>query len=75
MTLSLNCFILSDDPDQTFTVKILQAKNVSILKDLIKEKKAFDSTTSTLQILTCGRSSFPSMILQRNRQIVILMVI
>jgi Crinkler effector protein N-terminal domain len=40
MTLSLNCFILSDNPNQTFTVEISKAKNVSILKDLIKEKNS-----------------------------------
>jgi Crinkler effector protein N-terminal domain len=36
--LSLNCFILGNDLNWTFTVEILKAKNVSILKDLIKEK-------------------------------------
>jgi hypothetical protein len=40
MSLSLNCFILGDKPDRTFTVEIPKNKNVSILKDLIKEKKA-----------------------------------
>ncbi|KXN90928.1 hypothetical protein AN958_03203 [Leucoagaricus sp. SymC.cos] len=38
--LSFNCFLLGDDPDRTFTVKIPKTENVSILKDLIKEKKA-----------------------------------
>ncbi|KAK2459364.1 hypothetical protein APHAL10511_008622, partial [Amanita phalloides] len=37
--LSLNCFVLGDDQDQMFTVKILKTDNVSILRDLIKEKK------------------------------------
>jgi Crinkler effector protein N-terminal domain len=40
MLLSLNCWIIGDDPDRVFTVKIPQTKNVSILKKLIKEKKA-----------------------------------
>jgi hypothetical protein len=40
MSLSLNCFVLGDDPDRMFTVEIAKTKNVSILKDLIKEKKA-----------------------------------
>jgi hypothetical protein len=40
MTLSLNCYVLGDDPYQMFTVKIEETKNVSILRDLIKEKKA-----------------------------------
>jgi len=37
---SLNCFVLGDDSSQVFTVKILKTKNVSILRDLIKEKKS-----------------------------------
>jgi hypothetical protein len=39
--LSLNCFVLGDDLNKAFTVEIEKTKNVSILKDLIKEKKAF----------------------------------
>jgi crinkler effector protein len=38
MSLSLNCLLPGDDPDRTFTVEIPKNKNVSILKDLIKEK-------------------------------------
>jgi len=38
--LSLNCFVLGDQPDQTFPVEIPKTKNIGILKDLIKEKKA-----------------------------------
>jgi hypothetical protein len=38
--LSLNCFVLGDDLKKVFTVKINKTENVSILKDLIKEKKA-----------------------------------
>ena len=38
--LSLNCFIVSDDPDQMVTVKIPKNENVSILKKIIKEEKA-----------------------------------
>jgi len=37
--LSLNCLVLGDDPDRLFTVEIAKTKNVSILKDQIKEKK------------------------------------
>jgi hypothetical protein len=37
--LSLNCFVLGDDLKE-FTIKIPKTENVSILKDLIKEKKA-----------------------------------
>jgi hypothetical protein len=35
-TLSLNCFILGDDPGSVFPVKIERNDNVGILKDLIK---------------------------------------
>ena len=40
MSLSLNCLVVGDDPDRMFTVEIKKNKNLSILKDLIKEKKA-----------------------------------
>jgi hypothetical protein len=38
--LSLNCLLVNDDSTQAFTVEIPQTKNVSILKELIKGKKA-----------------------------------
>jgi hypothetical protein len=38
--LCLNCFVDGDLPNHTFPVEILKSKNVGILKDLIKEKKA-----------------------------------
>jgi hypothetical protein len=38
----LNCFVEGDQPDQTFPVEVLKTKNVGILKDLIKQKKASD---------------------------------
>ena len=37
---SLNCFVLGGDSSGVFTVEILKTKNVSILKDLIKEKQS-----------------------------------
>jgi len=37
---SLNCFVLGGDSSEVFTVEILKTKNVSILKDLIKEKQS-----------------------------------
>ena len=40
MSLSLNCLVLGDELEKIFTVKIDKTENVSILKDLIKEKKA-----------------------------------
>ena len=38
MSLSLNCFVLGDNPDRFFTVEIPKNRNVSILKKLIEEK-------------------------------------
>ena len=38
--LSLNCLFFKDDSTKAFTVKIPMTDNVSILKELIKEKKA-----------------------------------
>ena len=40
MSLSLNCLIHGEVTEQMFTVEVEKTKNVSILKDLIKEKKA-----------------------------------
>jgi len=40
MSLSVNCLIHGDNQEKIFTVEIEKTKNVSILKDLIKEKKA-----------------------------------
>ena len=40
MSLSLNCLIHGEVPEKMFTVKVPKTDNVSILKDLIKEKKA-----------------------------------
>ena len=40
-TLALNCLLLNDDSKrQVFTVRIPESENVSVLKELIKEKKA-----------------------------------
>ena len=38
--LSLNCYLLGDNVKRYFIVKIEEDETVSILKDLIKEKKA-----------------------------------
>jgi hypothetical protein len=37
--LELNCWVLGDDPDHVFTVKITGTENVSALKEEIKNKK------------------------------------
>ncbi|EDR11781.1 uncharacterized protein LACBIDRAFT_313535 [Laccaria bicolor S238N-H82] len=39
-SVSLNCFVVSDDPSRTFVVKISKNESISFLRDLIKEKKA-----------------------------------
>ena len=36
--LSLNCWIVSDSPDEMFTVKLNKTDSASILKKTIKEK-------------------------------------
>ncbi len=37
----LNCFVLGDDEERVFPVKIPRNNNVGILKDLIKKKNSF----------------------------------
>jgi hypothetical protein len=39
LPLELNCLVLGDDPSHVFTIEIADSKNVSALKELIKEKK------------------------------------
>jgi hypothetical protein len=39
-TLSLNCFVLGDDPGCVFAVETQLTSKISILKDLIKENNA-----------------------------------
>ena len=57
--LSLNCFLLGDEPDRMFTVEIPKNKNVSILKDLIKEKKASRLDHIDASDLDLWQVSFP----------------
>ena len=38
--LTLHCYLYGDDPSQIFTVKIEENETVSILKDVIKGKRA-----------------------------------
>ena len=42
MYLSLNCLIHGEDAKKVFTVQAEKSKNVYILKELIKEKKALN---------------------------------
>jgi len=37
---ALNCLLFNDDPTKVFTVKVPESENVSILKELVKEKNA-----------------------------------
>ena len=57
--LSLNCFLLGDDPDLTFTVEIPKNKNVSILKDLIKEKNPSSLGNIDVKNIDIWQVSFP----------------
>jgi hypothetical protein len=59
--LSLNCFVLPVDekPNQIFTVEILKTKNVSILKDLIKEKQSPRLNHVVASELILGQVSLP----------------
>jgi hypothetical protein len=57
--LSLNCFVLGDDPDRMFTVEIAKTKNISILKDLIKEKKDSQLKDVDASDLNLWRVEFP----------------
>jgi len=59
MSLSLNCLVLGDDLDEAFTVKIPKNKNISNLRDLIKEKAPYHISAS-------GWSLLPSTIFKRN---------
>ena len=64
MSLSLNCLIHGEDQEKMFTVEIAKTKNVSILKDLIKEKNA-----SRLEHVdpTCGWLTSIWMVSEQNR--------
>jgi hypothetical protein len=39
LALKLNCLVLGGDPSHIFTIEILSAKNISALKEVIKDKK------------------------------------
>ena len=39
-TFALNCLLLNDASTKVFTVEIPETKNVSVLKEMIKAKKA-----------------------------------
>jgi hypothetical protein len=58
-TLSLNCFILGGDTSEVFTVEILNTKNVSILKHLIKEERPRRLNHVDASELTTWKVSLP----------------
>ncbi|KDR71093.1 hypothetical protein GALMADRAFT_144169 [Galerina marginata CBS 339.88] len=58
--LWLNCFFLGDLPDRMFIVKIPKNKNVSILKDLIKEKNPRSLRNVAASNLDLWQVSFPA---------------
>ena len=51
--------MLGDDPDRMFTVKIPKNENVSILKDLIKEKNPSSLGNVDVKNLDLWQVSFP----------------
>ena len=57
--LSLNCFILGDNPDRTFTVEVPKNKNVSILKKLIKEENPSSLGNIDVKNIDLWQVSFP----------------
>jgi len=57
--LSLNCFILGDKQNRMFTVKISNTDNVSILKDLIKEKRPVRFANIDATDVELWKVSFP----------------
>ena len=80
----LNCFVLGDDEERVFPVKILRNDNVGILKDEIKKKILTLSLVSMLKIsdlealLDCfdggavldGRKRFTSVVVERRSSLV-----
>ena len=59
MSLSLNCLVVGEDPDRMFTVEIPKNKNVSILKDLIKEKNPSSLGNIDAKNIDLWQISFP----------------
>jgi hypothetical protein len=57
--LSLNCFILGDDSARTFTVKISNVDNVSILKKLIKDQNPSSLGNIDAKDIDLWQVSFP----------------
>ena len=59
MSLSLYCLAIDDDPERAFIVEIPKDESVSILKDLIKEKKAPQFDHIVASDLELWQVSFP----------------
>ena len=59
LSLALNCFLLGDDPDRIFTVEIPKNENVSILKDLIREKNPSSLGNVDVKNIDLWQVSFP----------------
>jgi hypothetical protein len=57
--LSLNCFLLGDDLDRMFTVKIDTTETVSILKKLIKEENPSSLGNVDVKNIDLWHVSFP----------------
>ena len=57
--LALNCFVLGETLQNIFPVKIDAAKNVSILKEFIKERKKFAFEHVDAKTLMLWKVSMP----------------
>ena len=58
-TLELNCLVFGDSPDHIFTIEIANVKNVSALKDAIKDRKKFAFDHVPADTLILYKVSFP----------------
>ena len=64
--LSVNCLSFIDEPTKAFTVKICKIDNVSVLKELIKEKKAPNLDHLAASDLILYKVSFPTVDVDSN---------
>jgi hypothetical protein len=70
--LCLNCFV--DGDHQTFTVEVPKIKNVSILKDLIKEKRSHrleNVDASDLDLILVSELCSSTILLPGSRQLMV----
>jgi hypothetical protein len=59
LTLELNCFVLGDDPNRVFPIKIDSTESVGTLKKVIKDKKKPDFDQVPADALKVWKVSIP----------------